>query len=259
MTDRTFGDYARYYDLLYKDKDYAQEADYVCDLLKAQGIGRGKLLELGSGTGRHAQMLAERGFEVTGVELSPDMVAVAHDRLALEENSRIVFTQGDARHYRADRRFDAVISLFHVVSYQTSTSDLIAIFDTAATHLDDGGVFVFDFWHGPGVLTDPPTVRVKRMANDETEVKRTAEPTMDVRRNTVEVNFTISVRDIATDHTSHLAERHLVRYLFLPELEFHLSHAGFEIALASAWMDDRILTESDWYGVIVARKKENGS
>ena len=49
---------------------------------------------------------------------------------------------------------------------------------TAAKHLKPNGVFIFDFWYGPGVLTDPPVVRLKRLENEEIEVLRIAEPVM---------------------------------------------------------------------------------
>ena len=52
--------------------------------------------------------------------------------------------------------FDAVIALFHVVSYQTTEHDLRATFATAARHLNPGGVLLFDVWHGPAVLAQQP-------------------------------------------------------------------------------------------------------
>jgi len=65
-----FGDYARYYDVLYQDKDYAGEADFVLScLVRRQGEPR-TLLDLGCGTGRHGLEMARRGVSVTGVDMS---------------------------------------------------------------------------------------------------------------------------------------------------------------------------------------------
>jgi ribosomal protein L11 methylase PrmA len=68
VTDKTagFGEgHARCYDLLYTDKDYAGEAAFVAHLLEHYAPGSTTLLELGCGSGIHAGMLAERGYQVS--------------------------------------------------------------------------------------------------------------------------------------------------------------------------------------------------
>ena len=61
-----FDAYARYYDLLYQDKDYVAEVDFVVDLLSRYGVKTRSLLELGCGTGCHAGYLGNKGFECIG-------------------------------------------------------------------------------------------------------------------------------------------------------------------------------------------------
>ena len=72
-----FGNYARYYDLLYRDKDYAAEAEYVARTVRAALPGACTVLELGCGTGRHGCLLASKGFHVHGIERSREMVQMA--------------------------------------------------------------------------------------------------------------------------------------------------------------------------------------
>jgi len=66
-----FADYARYYDLLYRDKDYSAEAQYVAGLVRKFHPSARSILELGSGTGIHASLLAEKGFTVHGYRVQP--------------------------------------------------------------------------------------------------------------------------------------------------------------------------------------------
>ena len=117
-----FADYARYYDLLYRDKNYAAEAEYVEGLIRKFHPSARSILDLGSGTGIHASPLAEKGFTVHGIERSPEMharsQALAENRVA--GHDRLTFTTGDIRDIRLNKRFDAVIALFHVISYQTT-------------------------------------------------------------------------------------------------------------------------------------------
>ena len=64
--------------------------------------------------------------------------------------------EGDIREIRLNKRFDTVIALFHVISYQTTNEDVTAAFETARQHLNSGGIFIFDISYGPAVLTERP-------------------------------------------------------------------------------------------------------
>ncbi len=72
-----FDSYSRYYDLLYRDKDYAAEVAYIDQLLSRHALSGPEILEFGSGTGQHGRLLAARGYRVTGIERSAEMVAQA--------------------------------------------------------------------------------------------------------------------------------------------------------------------------------------
>lgn len=245
-TNPPFDLYAAYYDLLYRDKDYAAEAAYVARWLPA---GTRRLLELGCGTGGHARPFAARGLQVHGVDLSAAMVERARARPA----PGLSFAQGDVRDYRAGERFDAVVSLFHVMSYQTTNADLEAAFATARAHLAPGGVFVFDFWYGPAVLSDRPRHVVREVGDERIAVRRETVPVMRVNDNRVDVRFhvTISARDGSAERT--VEEVHPMRYLFLPEIDLLLARAGFDRADARAWLRDDAPSDATWYACVAAR------
>jgi len=76
-----FGSYARYYDLLYRDKDYAAEAADALRRIRAHSPQARRILELGCGTGLHAIELARRGCQVTGIDISEPMLESARRRL----------------------------------------------------------------------------------------------------------------------------------------------------------------------------------
>lgn len=260
-----FGSYSKYYNLLYKDKDYAGEVAYLSDLVKRLSDGGPEmrsLMELGCGTGNHAFLFAKEGVAVCGVDMSADMIAEAKTRLSRESALLATpeFHEGDIRSVRvndakgAARKFDVVFSLFHVISYQTTNDDLIAAFETARAHLKPGGLFIFDVWYGPAVLTDPPAVRVKRLADDSTEVTRLAEPVLRAERNLVDVNYEVQIRAKGANEVETIRETHHMRYLFGPELEFLLKAAGFaEIVHSEEWMTRAAAGTNTW-GVVFAAK-----
>ena len=136
---------SRVYDLLYKDKDYAAEAEFI-HFACAPGTGQ-NLLELGSGTGVHAHLLAQKGHSMKGVDLSAGMISRAN---ALREQQppdirqRMEFHEGNVRTFKLGSKVDAVVSLFHVVSYQTTNGQVLDMFRNARDHLEPGGLFLFD-------------------------------------------------------------------------------------------------------------------
>ena len=253
-----FGTYSQYYDLLYQDKDYQGEVDYVQGLLSKYGRHAHDVLEFGCGTGRHAELFARVGYAVTGVELSKSMLQQSvsrAERLRLS-GCRGIFEPylGDVRSFRTDRKFDAVLSLFHVVSYQTSNDDVSQTFASAATHLKPTGLFLFDVWYGPAVLSMKPTVRIKRMHNDQIEVVRIAEPNIDMDANRVDVHYTIFVTDKTSNRVTQLSETHPMRYYFTPELELLAKGHNLSVLHSEEWMTSNAPSEHTWGVTFVVQK-----
>jgi len=252
----TFADYALYYDRLYREKDYAAEAAFVLALVRKHCPQAQSLLELGCGTGTHAAHLSASGVSMHGVDCSAPMLELARARregLPREIAERMVFSHGDVRQMRIAETFDAVVSLFHVVSYQTSNEDLRRCFATAKHHLKPGGVFVFDCWYGPAVLSDPPQVRIKRWEDNGTSITRIAEPTLRPNDNLVDVDYTIFVLNPASAATQTLRELHRMRYLFQPEVEMLASLEKLEMVEARGWMSQTEPGLNSWNACFVVR------
>jgi len=244
-----FNAYARYYDLLYKDKDYTAEAQFISGLIREFAPESRKLLELGCGTGIHAQMLSAEGYQIHGVDFSQDMLDCAEQRLKslpLEHAARLSFSCEDIRHFRQDAGFDVVLSLFHVVSYQTTQDDLLATFNTARNHLNSGGLFIFDCWYGPAVITDKPSVRVKRLQDERIAVTRIADPKLYPNDNRVDVNYQVFVKEKSTSKVEELNETHRMRYLFEPEVEALCSVSGFNLVGSGEWMSGKTPGFDTW-------------
>jgi SAM-dependent methyltransferase len=250
-----FDAYAEYYDLLYQEKGYEEEANYVHRLLVKHGVpAQGCLLELGCGTGKHADNFARLGYSVHGVDISPAMVQSANAAKQVDVAEQLQFSVGDARYVRVPRLFDAVVSLFHVTSYQTSNADLIAVFQTAAEHLKPGGVFIFDCWYGPAVLTDRPVVRVKRLHNERVELIRIAEPDMYPNENIVDVNYTVQVKKRGEEQVTSITEKHRIRYLFAPEVELMLNMVGLRQLERLKWLTENSTGFDSWFVLFSAVK-----
>jgi SAM-dependent methyltransferase len=159
--------------------------------------------------------------------------------LPADSRRRLDFLQGDVRSLRLGEKFNCILSLFHVMSYMAGNVDLQQAFQTVLHHLAPGGICIFDCWYGPAVLHLRPSVRVKELENEELSILRVADPAMRPNENAVDVNYTLWVRNRATDALEIVKETHRMRYLFRPEIDLLLERVGLRILEAREWMTGR--------------------
>jgi SAM-dependent methyltransferase len=258
MSTDIFGSYGDYYDLLYRDKDYAGEVEYIVQALRAAAPTAKTILEFGSGTGRHGRLLAEQGFDLIGVEGSDVMTARAKavsEEIQSTHAGNFDCVHGDIRTVAIKAQFDVVLALFHVVSYQTRNEDLLATFNNAVRHLNPQGVFIFDVWHGPAVLTERPSVRVKRMEDKSTLLTRIAEPELDSIAGTVTVNYTMLAQSKADAKLTNFSEEHQMRYLFPTEVDLLARQTGFIVERTEEFMTGAAPSENTWGVFYILRKQ----
>ena len=252
-----------YYDILYQDRDYPQEVDYLLKLVNEEGLQIKRLLEFGSGTGNHGIILANRGFHVTGLERSAAMFERANGKLtgllSLPPGSSLQFVLGDAKEFRLEQSFDAVFSLFHVVSYQTTDLDLAGFFANAWRHLSVGGVFVFDVWHGPAVLEQRPSSRFKRVVSGDFEVSRQAVPELIPDSKVVKIDYTLDVKNLSSGKVERTTERHVMRYFFVDEIDDLARRSGFEVVLSEEWLTGARPSGGSWGVCYVLKKLKGGA
>ncbi len=237
--------YSQYYDLFYSDKDYSAEVDYINSLIQANNKNINTLLDMGCGTGKHAELFCNKGYTVHGIDLSEDMLKIAENRRIGKEN-KLSFSHSNIQNLSLNKKFDVVVSLFHVMSYQNSNSELFKAFEVAKKHLKDGGIFIFDFWYGPAVLTDLPTNKIKRLENGNIKVTRLAEPILNAQKNIVDVNYDIFIENKETKEVIEKKELHKMRYFFDTELEFICESIGFNILNKYEWLSYKKPDFSSW-------------
>jgi SAM-dependent methyltransferase len=243
-------EYAAAYDHLYGDKNYAAECDLIQRIVETYATRPVHgILDLGCGTGRHAIPLAERGFQVVGVDRSADMLRIARSRATAGTR----FELGDVTSVRLGEAFDAVLMMFAVLGYQISNTDLTAALGTARAHLEHGGLFMCDVWYGPAVLAMRPSNRLKVIDTERGQLIRAASGELDVRRNLCHVRY--HVWTIADGRVvSEIQESHTMRYFFEPELESLLAAAGFELTHIGAFPDvESPPSEQTWNIALIAR------
>ncbi|MGN7986707.1 class I SAM-dependent DNA methyltransferase [Pedobacter sp. 22226] len=242
--------YSQYYDLLYRDKDYAAETDYLISLLDKYHSKGNKIIELGSGTGKHANLLAEKGYQILGIEQSPEMVEIANQN----KKEGVIFQVADITDFRSNTSFDIALSLFHVISYLTNNDNLIKTFKNVHQSLNIDGLFIFDVWHSAAVNFQIPEKRTKILRNQNIEVTRIANPVIYAELNVVEVNYDITVNELKDGTIHSFKEQHPMRHFSRPEIEILAYATGFEFVHTEAFLTKESPSIHTW-GVSYILKK----
>lgn len=165
--------YACIYDASGQVSFSLQMLPYLDALLERHRVATGRLLELACGTGTVALAMARKGWAVTAVDASPQMLAQA--RRKLEEARRqgdeldITFLQQDMRHLQLSDPVSLATCLYDSLNYMLVSDDLQQVFRRVFAALQPGGLFVFDmntpwalatFWDDTTYVTDGPDCTV---------------------------------------------------------------------------------------------------
>ncbi len=247
MTQTTFRELAKYYDIIYKDKEYDREADFVEECFKRY-LAPKRILEVGCGSGNYTRIFSARGYEVTGIDISEEMLDVARSKCDCN------LLNMDIRDMSLSSKFDCCLALFAVMGYVINDSDLIRSLSKIREHLERDGIFVFDVWNGLAVLKHLPEDRIKEVEKDELTIKRFAHPTLRASDNICEVDYRLVVSRRGSKEFSEIKEKHVVRFYFPQEIERFLQSAGFKVLKICPFLDlEGKVTEDVWNMTIIAQ------
>ena len=254
-----FKNYANYYDLLYQDKNYIAESEYISSIIKKYLTNAKKILEFGSGSGIHGRLLSKLGYKVSGIERSQEMIDLGNQNSGPKiRDSKFKCVLGDCKDTFICNDFDVVISLFHVLSYQISEKSITAIFKNAHRQLKPGAIMIFDFWYAPAVWNCRPTLRLKKVENTELKITRIAEPRCWEDKNRVDVQYLTFVEDLSSGHISKIEETHKMRAFDLDEINRFSSATGFDLLHSEEWLSRQSPSATTW-GVCSVLKKSTST
>ncbi len=124
--------------------------------------------------------------------------------------------------------------------------------ESIGSHLSPEGLFIFDYWHGPGVLTDLPVSRQKRLQDATLTVTRAATPTLHPAENLVNVHYQILAEKPDNGGVHEIIEDHRMRYFFIPELADRLDRHGMRLLHSFEWMTAKTPGLGSWTACSVA-------
>ena len=251
--NKVFNSYGKYYDIIYADKDYEKECDFLEEIFrKYSTFMPHRILDGGCGTGSHAVPLAKRGYEITGIDLSEEMINVAKEK-AKRNGANIEFQTMDLRTFQLNKKFDAAICMFAVINYLTNNNDLPKTISNIRSHIKKNSLFIFDFWYGPAVLAISPTHRIKTVEKDGLKITRFADPHLNRSAHTCDVNyhFLVTKENVVLYEGN---EKHQIRYYFPEEIKQCLQESSFKLIKLCPFLEPNGMpSEKTWNVTAIAR------
>ena len=247
-TQKVFDLYATYYNLIYKKKKYKKEVDYIHRLINNFNSNNKNILEFGSGTGGHANFFVNKGYTVHGVERSKSMIANC------KRSKNFTFQNGDVCKIKLRKKFDIVLSLFHVLSYQISKTNINNFFRNARYHLKSNGLFMFDFWYTKSVNAQKPKVKLIDIKKKNFRLIRLAEPSKNYLKNTINVNYTIIFQNLKKNLINVVKESHKMRHFSLSDLRVLFKKHKFKCLHVGELISNNKPSKNTW-GIFCLLKK----
>ena len=133
-----YKEFAKYYDKFYQNKNYKKETEFLKNFINAND----KILDVGCGTGIHAALLTDNGFEVDGLDLNKEMLEIAKTRLKTN-----LYWQ-NILEIDISKKYNMIISMFAVFNHLKDTDELTRGLMNLKQLLHDGGKIIIDL-HNP--------------------------------------------------------------------------------------------------------------
>lgn len=226
--EEAYTTFAKVYDEFMDNVPYAEWCEYLVSLLNGYGVEDGLVLDLGCGTGTITQMLADRGFEMIGIDNSPEMLEIAIEK---KERFRkdILYLNQDMREFELYGTVRAAVSICDSVNYITEPESLLDMFRLVNNYLDRNGIFIFDLntpYKYENLLGDSV------FAENREECSFIWDNLYDAEEKINEYDLTLFLKDGESGLYRKFEELHYQRAYALREIRELLEQAGMEFITA---------------------------
>jgi SAM-dependent methyltransferase len=207
-----------YYDLFYRAKDYAGEAERTIGLIRERHPAARTLLDAACGTGSHLAHFKE-AFRAEGLDISPGFV-----RLAARKNPGIPVHRGNLVHFRLPSTYDAIVCLFSSIGYVETERNLRRAIACMARHLTPGGLLLVEPWFPPEAW-QPGTTHALLVEEPGLKLARLSTSLLRKGRSYFELHYLVAT----AEGTRHLVERHSMGLFTRAQMEGAFAAAGLRV------------------------------
>jgi SAM-dependent methyltransferase len=245
---KVFEIYGQYYNIIYQNKNYSREVIFINKLLKKFNYKNKNILEFGSGTGGHAKFFVKKNYKIHGIERSKSMLANC------KKIKGFTFQRGDICKIKLKKKYDIVLSLFHVLSYQIKKNNINNFFKNARYHLKPNGLFGFDFWYTKAINAQKPEIRLLEKKKKNFKLFRLAEPSQNSLKKIINVNYTVILKNLKNSFVNIIKENHQMRHFSMSDLNIYFKKFNFKCVHVSELVSNRKPSKNTWGVFCLLRK-----
>lgn len=246
----TYERFAYVYDELMKDAPYEKWLLILTAKLEQYGIEGKKVLDLACGTGEITVELAQHGFDVSGVDLSDEMLMVANEKAAKQGLSIPLFQQNMAE-LEGLGLYDCVTIFCDSLNYLREEADIVKTFNRVHDHLKEGGLFLFDVH---SIYKMEEIFHNNTFAVNDEEVSYIWDSFPGEEPYSVEHDLSFFVRDDQSGLYDRFDELHYQRTYPIQQYKQWLQQAGFETLEILADLEEKPPVNETERILFVARK-----
>lgn len=219
--------FASVYDMFMDNIPYEEWCAYLTGLLREYGVDDGLVLDLGCGTGTLTRLLAEKSYDMIGVDLSDEMLEIAMEKEA-EDPKGILYLMQDMRAFELYGTVRAIVSICDSMNYMLEYEDFVEVLRLANNYLDPGGVFIFDL---NTIYKYKETMGETTIAENREEGSFIWENFYDEEEQINEYDLTLYIRE-EDDRYRRFEETHYQKAYDLDTVKQAIADAGMEFVTA---------------------------
>lgn len=245
-----YNNFAYVYDQLMSEAPYDRWIDFTKDLIDKYKIKPKKIIDIGCGTCNISIPLSKLGYEMIGVDISSEMLAMAKQKM-LENNVSFLLIEQDMRELGLNDTADLAINYCDSFNYLADIKGLKETFGRIYNHLEIGGYFIFDL-HSPYKITD--IYNGQTYAWNDKDVSVIWIPDVNIDELTVEHDLTFFIKNDSGCYDK-FQEIHKQKTYSVEVIKEALEEAGFEIMDAYGDFELQPVTETTERIFYVAKKR----
>ena len=243
--------FAQVYDTFMDNVPYDEWGEYLVSLLKKYGVEDGLVLDIGCGTGAMTRYLDAHGYDMTGIDVSEEMLTIAKEKSSPD----ILYLLQDMREFELYGTMRAAVSICDSMNYILEEDDLLQVFSLVNNYLDPGGIFIFDL---NTVYKYQEILGEQTIAEDREECSFIWDNFYDEEEMINEYDLTLFIKE--GELFRKFEETHYQRCYSLEEVKEAAKEAGMEfVAAYDAFTREPVRADSERIYIIAREKGKKGT
>ena len=247
-----FNKYSKYYDQLYRDKNYKKESNFISSLIEIKK--KDLILDIGCGTANHAIHLSKKAKLIVGIDKSKSMISIAKKKIQKKKlNKKINIILNDIKKKKINFKFDKIMMMFHVLCYLNKDKEIENFFKFTSQMLPKNGILICDYWNKDAVNHFGLKPSQKIISENDKKIIRIGQPLKSKIKNVKKIKFIIQYF-FKDKKIKQFSEIHKMRPFSKKEI-IKFSKRYFYLHKNYTFYKKKPATKKDWTSITILKRR----